>query len=148
MNRTQHNISLGRTTFFTLNRIGAWFGCLHSLLHHSSLACASKDPVRRRELWSLMKTELEMLKRMHTKIQRTIQGFPTRCPREGVRAPLHCSSVADLVSTRKLSFIVSIASLPANAIARHVLMTRVHTSIPPSKSWTSTIEGLPPSKSS
>ena len=82
------------------------------------------------------------MERMHSKILRTIQGLPTRCPREGVRALLDCSSVADLVSTRKLCFIVSIASLPPNTLARNVLMARVRTSTSHPKSWTSTSDSL------
>ena len=32
------------------------------------------------ELWSLTKTDLTMLERIHRKILHTIQGLPTRCP--------------------------------------------------------------------
>lgn len=113
ISRTQHQISLGRSTFFALNRVGARFGCLHPRISAHLYSClVLPRMLYGAELWSLTKTEMEMIERMHCKILRTIQGLPTRCPREGVRVLLDCSSIADMVATRKLCFVISIASLP------------------------------------
>ena len=54
------------------------------------------------ELWSLTKSDLNMLERTHRKLLRTIQGLPTRCPSLALSSSLEISA---LVDCRQLCFI-------------------------------------------
>ena len=67
----------GRSSFFALNAVGSRFGCLHPITSHklySSLCLPIL--LYGSELWTLTKTELNLLERTHRKILRTIQGLP------------------------------------------------------------------------
>jgi len=57
-----------------------------------------------------------MLERAHRKILRTIQGLPVRCPKEGIGTLLGCPTIADLISRKKLSFLLSIVAFPNAAL--------------------------------
>ena len=137
--RTSRHINLGRSSFFALNRVGTRFGCLHpitALRLYTSISLPKM--LYGAELWSLTNTELEMLERSHRKILRTIQGLPLRCPKEGVGTLLGCSTIADLITTKKLSFLLSIATLPSEARPRQVLQCRLQESH--TKSWITLLE--------
>ena len=76
------------------------------------------------ELWSITKTELLMMERVHSKILCTIQGLPTRCPF------LLC--VISLVlaasppsSHRQLAFVNSITIMDSSALRRRLPEHRV-----------------------
>ena len=135
--RTSRHINLGRSSFFVLNRTGTRFGCLHpitALRLYTSIFLPKM--LYGAELWSLSNTELEMLERSHRKILRTIQGLPIRCPKESACwYPLGCSTIADLITTKKLSFLLSIAALPPEALPRQVLLCRLQKSKAHIKSW-------------
>ena len=137
--RTSHHINLGRSSFFVLNRVGTRFGCLHpitALRLYTSISLPKM--LYGAELWSLTNTELEMLERSHRKILRSIQGLPLRCPKEGVGTFLGCSTIADLIATKKLSFLLSTATLPSEARPRQVLQCRLQESH--TKSWITLLE--------
>ena len=52
--------------------------------------------------------------------------------------PLGCSTIADLITTKKLSFLLSIATLPPETLPRQVLQCRLQESH--TKSWISLLE--------
>ena len=111
--RTSRHINLGQSSFFALNRVGTRFGCLHPITALRLYTSISLPKMfYGAELWCLTNTKLEMLERSHRKILRSIQGLPLRCPKEGVGTLLGCSTIADLITTKKLSFLLSIATLP------------------------------------
>ena len=137
--RTSRHINLGRSSFFALNWVGTRFGCLHpitALRLYTSISLPKM--LYGAELWSLTYTDLKMLEISHRKILRFIQGLPLRCPKEGVRIFLGCSTIADLITTKKLSFLLSIATLPSEARPRQVLQCRLQES--QTKSWISLLE--------
>ena len=73
------------------------------------------------ELWSISKTELLMLERVHSKILRTIQGLPTRCPLTALRNLLSSRSISSFIAQRQLAFINSIATMDSSALPRRLL---------------------------
>ena len=79
-----------------------------------------------------------MLERAHRKILRTIQGLPVRCPKEGVGTVLGCPTIADLISWKKLSFVLSTGALPNAALPKQVLQCRLQE--PNAKAWISLLE--------
>ena len=106
LNRTLRHINLGRSSFFALNRVGTRFGCLHpitALRLYTSIALPRM--LYGAEIWCLTNTELEMLERAHRKILRTVQGLPIRCPKESIGTLLGCSTISDLITYKKLSFL-------------------------------------------
>lgn len=94
--RTVHNTSIHRTNkllcrqkcfFFALNAVGSRFGCLHPLTSFRLYQAISLPILLYgSELWTLTKTELTMLERVHRKILRTIQGLPVRCNSSSLQA--------------------------------------------------------------
>ena len=64
------------------------------------------------------------MERVHRKILRTIQGLPTRCSSASLTTLLGSRSVHDLINL--LSFIVSTANLPAEALPRRILEARAN----------------------
>ena len=63
-----------------------------------------------------------------------------RCPKEGVGTLLGCFTIADLITTKKLSFLLSIAALPPDALPRQVLLCRLQESKAHIKSWIPLLE--------
>ena len=63
------------------------------------------------EIWCITNTELKMFERAHRRILRTIQGLPIRCPKESIGTLLGCSTISDLITYKKLSFLISNAAL-------------------------------------
>ena len=139
LNRTSRQINLGRSSFFALNRAGTRFGCLHpitALRLYTSIALPRM--LYGAEIWCLTNTELEMFERAHRKILRTIQGLPIRCPKESIGTLLGCSTISDLITYKKLSFLISIAALPPTALPRQVLQCRLQE--PLTKAWIPLLE--------
>ena len=137
--RMSRHINLCRSSFFALNRVGTRFGCLHpitALRLYTSISLPKM--LYGAKFRSLTNTELEMLERSHRKILRSIQGLHLRCPKEGVGILLGCSTIADLITTKKLSFLLSIATLPSEARPKQVLQCRLQESH--TKSWISLLE--------
>ena len=102
---------------FALNAIGSRFGCLHpctSFKLYSSLCI----PILLYgcELWSLTKSEVTMLERVHRKIPRTIQGLPLRCPSIAPRHLMGVPSVQFVIHQRQLKFMYTFSSLPLDCL--------------------------------
>ena len=76
------------------------------------------------EVWSLIKTQLVFLERVHSRILHTIQGLPLCCPSILLTKLLGISSINDLISQRSLGFITATVNLPADSLARKVLVAR------------------------
>ena len=134
LNRTLRHINLGWSSYFALNRAGTRFGCLHpitALWLYTSIALPRM--LYGAEIWCLTNTELEMFERAHRKILRTIQGLPIRCPKESIGTLLGGSTISDLITYKKLSFLIPIASLPSSALPRQVLQCRLQE--PHTKAW-------------
>ena len=84
--RSVHHSTLARTSercaaawsaFFALNAVGSRFGCLHPVTSYKLYSTLSLPIMLYGcELWSISETESQMLKRVHRKILRTIQGLP------------------------------------------------------------------------
>ena len=66
-----------------------------------------------------------MLERVHSKILRTIQGLPTRCPLTALRNLLGSRSISSFITQRQLAFINSIATMDSSALPRRLLESRV-----------------------
>ena len=77
------------------------------------------------EIWCITNTELKMFERAHRRILRTIQGLPIRCPKESIGTLLGCSTISDLITYKKLSFLISNAALPPTALPGQVLQCRL-----------------------
>ena len=77
IHRTNERATAGRSTFYALNTVGSRFGRLHpltSLKFYQALCLPLL--LYGSELWTLTKTELLFLERVHRRILRTIQGLP------------------------------------------------------------------------
>ena len=130
---------MGRSSFFALNPAGTKFGCLHlitalwlfNIPSLPSLECYTEL----KSAWCLTNTELE---RAHRKILRMIQGLPIRCPKESIGTLLGCSTISDLITYKKLSFLISIAALSPSALPRQVLQCRLQE--PNTKAWIPLLE--------
>ena len=125
VDRTNERASAVRSA---LNAVGSRFGCLHPLTS-LKLYQALCLPIMLygAEIWSLTKSELLILERVHRRILRTIQGLPLRCPSILLTKLLGISSIADLISQRSLGFIIATANLPSDSLARQVLVARAAT---------------------
>ena len=113
VHRTTEQCSSARSAFFALNAVGSRFGSLHpctSFELYSSLCI----PILLYgcELWSLTKSEVTMLERVHRKILRTIQGLPLRCPGIALQHLMGVSSAQSLIHQRQLNFMYSLSTLP------------------------------------
>ena len=102
--RTVEHCSSGKTAFFSLNAIGSRFGCLHPLTSYL-LYCSLCILIMLYgcELWSLTKTEVVILERVHRKILRTIQGLPTRCSASAVLSLLVSTCMHSTIHQRQLT---------------------------------------------
>ncbi len=143
MTRTNERASKGRSAFFSLNAVGARFGCLHPstvLKLYKTLCLPSL--LFGSELWMLTKTELLMLERVHRKILRTIQGLPTRCPSIALNCLLGIVPVSKSIDSRKLNFLFSILNLNPSSLARITLLERLADHSPSSiiHSWTQLLD--------
>ena len=106
--RTSERCAAGRSAFFALNGVGPRFGCLHPITSFRlSQALCLPITLYGAELWSLTKTELLMLERSHSKILRTIQGLPTRCPLTALRNLLGSRCLASYVDQRQVALTFS-----------------------------------------
>ena len=115
-NRTNERATAGRSAFFALNSVGSRFGCLHPLTA-LRLYCSICLPILTYgcEVWTITKTELLFLERVHRKILRTIQGLPLRCPSTALTTLLGIQSISDIIKQRKLGFIASTVGHPADS---------------------------------
>jgi len=89
------------------------------------------------ELWTLSNRN-GMLERAHRRILKTIQGLPVRCSKESIGTLLGCPTIADLISRKKLSFLLSIVALPNAVLPKQVLQRRLQE--PNAKAWISLLE--------
>ena len=117
VHRTTERCSSARSAFFALNAVGSRFGCLHpctSIKLYSSLCI----PILLYgcELWSLTKSEVTMLERVHRKILRTIQGLPLRCPGIALQHLMGVSSAQSLIHQRQLNFMFSLSPLTLSLV--------------------------------
>ena len=131
VHRTIARCSSARSAFFALNAVGSRFGCLHpctSFKLYSSLCI----PILLYgcELWSLTKSEVTMLERVHCKILRTIQGLPLRCPSIALRHLMGVPSVLSMIHQRQLNFMYSLSTLPLDSLP-HVVFEKRLASSPP-----------------
>ena len=124
--RTSERCTAGRSAFFALNGVGSRFGCLHPITSYRLYqALCLPITLYGSELWSLTKTELLMLERAHSKILRTIQGLPTRCPLPALRNLLGSQCVSSYIAQRQLAFVNSIATMNPSALPRRLLEYRI-----------------------
>ena len=125
--RTSERCAAGRSAFFALNGVGTRFGCLHPITSFRLYqALCLPITLYGAELWFITKTELLMLKRSHSKILRTIQGLPTRCPLTALRNLLGSRSIASYIDQRQVAFVNSIATMSPTALPRRVLEARLN----------------------
>ena len=95
--RTIKHNNMGRASFYSLNRAGSRFGCLHPITTYKlyNTICI-QNMLHGAELWNIKKSELLMLERANRKILRTIQGLPTRCPTVTLTALIGASGIEDI----------------------------------------------------
>ena len=141
--RTTERATAGRSAFFALNAIGSRFGRLHpatSLRLYSSYCI----PILLfgAELWTLTKTEMLILERVHRKILRTIHGLPIRCPSAALYQLSGLLSIEAMIEKKKLTFLFATISLPPEALARRILEERLRTQTDSGKTWVSTLDAL------
>ena len=127
--RTVERCSAGRSAFYALNAIGSRFGCLHPLTSYH-LYCSLCIPIVLYgcELWSLTKSEIVILERVHRKILRTIQGLPIRCNTSAVLSLLGSTCMYSLVQQRQLTFVHSLSSMANDALPKKIFLARVSAS--------------------
>ena len=124
--RTSERCAAGRSAFYALNAVGSRFGCLHPVTSHRLYSTLSLPILLYGcELWSLTKTELLMLERVHRKILRTIQGLPVRCPSVALTNLLGSRDISSFISQKQLSFINSISSMSTTDLPRQILEQRL-----------------------
>ena len=75
IHHTNERATAGRSTFYALNTVGSRFGRLLTSLKFYQALCLP-FLLYGSELWTLTKTELLSLERVHRRILRTIQGLP------------------------------------------------------------------------
>ena len=131
IHRTNRSCSAGRSAFFALNAVGSRFGCLHPLTSFRLYQAISLPILLYgSELWTLTKTELTMLERVHRKILWTIQGLPVRCNSSSLQALMGTQSINAHIQRRKLSFINSISCMDVNSLPRGILAARAGSAPP------------------
>ena len=125
IHHTNERATAGRSTFYALNTVGSCFGRLHPLtsLKFYQALCLPL-PLYGSELWTLTKTELLSLERVHRRILRTIQDLPIRCHSASLTTLLGVQDIQTLVQQRQLNFIVSVANLDPDALPRKILSAR------------------------
>ena len=106
IHRTSERATSGRSAFFALNSVGSRFGCLHPLtsLKLYNFLCM---PILLYgyELWTLSRTELLLLERVHRKIHRTIQDLPIRCKSASLTTLPGSRSIEDHIKLRMIRII-------------------------------------------
>ena len=119
IHRTNERRSAARSAFYSLNSIGTRFGHLHPLTS-LRLYRALSLPILLygSEIWTLSKSELLLMERLHRKILCTLQGLPTRCKSSALTTLLGLQSVEQMINHRMLSFVVSVANLSERALPR------------------------------
>ena len=124
--RTVERCSAGRSAFYALNAIGSRFGCLHPLTSfHLYRSLCIPIMLYGCELWSVTKTEISILERVHHKILRTIQGLPTRCRTSAVHSLLGATCLYDVIQQRQLTFVNSFSAMASDALPRMIFSARV-----------------------
>ena len=93
------------------------------------------------ELWSLTKSDLNMLERTHRKILRTIQGLPTRCPSLALTSLIGSLGISSLVDCRQLCFVNSIACMSSEDLPKRVMLERLLADSPSGlqKTWSTLV---------
>ena len=123
---TSERCSAGRSAYFSLNAIGARFGCLHpaTILRLYKAYCL---PVLLygSELWNITRTELIMFERVHRKILRTILGLPVRCNSKALLHITETLSINAFIHQRQLNFIHSFTFLPPYSLLLQLLRKRL-----------------------
>ena len=79
-------------------------------------------------LWSLTKSEVTTLERVHHKILRTIQGLPLRCPSIALRHLMGAPTIQLLIHQRQLNFMFTFSTLPLHSLPRMVFEKRLASS--------------------
>ena len=133
------HINMGRASFYSLNRVGSRFGCLHPTTTHKlyNSICIPKM-LYGAELWNTNKSEMLMLERANRKILRTIQGLPTRCPTVALTSLIGASSIKDTTQRNRLTFLASTLALKPSALPKRILLSRSRHATP--TSWCSLVE--------
>ena len=95
IHRTNERCSAARSAYYSLNSISTHFGRLHPLTS-LCLYRALSLPILLygSKIWTLSKSELLSLERIHRKILCTIEGLPTRCKSSALITLLGLQSVA------------------------------------------------------
>ena len=104
IHRTLERCTKARSSFFALNSIGSRFGCLHQMTSYR-LYQTLCIPILLYglEIRTLSKVELNMLKRAHWIILRTIQGLPTRCHPSSLDYMLSSNNIESMIFQSKLN---------------------------------------------
>ena len=128
VHNTNERCSAGRSAFYALNAVGSRFGSLHPITSfrlYQSLCL----PVLlySAEISMLSNSEVTIMERVHRKILRAIQGLPVRCKSSSLSPLLGSLSVPDLITHRKLSFVISLVNLDDDSLAKQVLRARLPT---------------------
>ena len=112
-------LSWYRSAFYALNAIGSRFGYLHPLTFYH-LYCSLCIPIVMYgcELWSLTKSEIVIMERVHRKILRTIQGLPTQCITSAVLSLFGSTCMYSLVQQRQLTFVHSLSTMANDALPK------------------------------
>ncbi len=140
--RISGSCSAGRSAFFALNSVGARFSCLHPITSHKlySLLCL---PIMLygSKLWSLTKSDLNMLERTHRKLLRTIQGLPTRCLSLALTSLIGSLGISALVDCRQLCFINSVACMSSEDLPKKIMVERLLADSPSGllKTWSTLV---------
>ena len=123
---TNERASAGRSAFFGLNMLGSRFGCLHPSTSYRLYSTFS-IPIMLygSEIWKITNSEVLLLERVHRKIVRTVQGFPTRCPVSALNGSVGSLDIDRRIIQRKLSFAYAITTLFEEYVVRSVLAERV-----------------------
>ena len=122
--RTSERCSSGRSAYFSLNAVGARFGCLHpiTVLRLYKIYCL---PILLygAEIWHITKTELMMVERVHRKILRTILGMPVRCNSMSLLQALGVLNIKALIQQKQLNFLLSFSRLPPDSLPLNLLQS-------------------------
>ncbi len=128
IDHTNRSLTFARSAYFSLNSVGARFGCLHpstalrlfKAIPLSLLQCGL-------DVQCLSKTEINniMLERGQLSILRVISGLPIRAPSVAIHSLLGTLPVDLLVYKAQLSLLHMILSLPDKATSKCILLSRL-----------------------
>ena len=77
------------------------------------------------ELWSVTKTEISILERVHHEILLTMQGLPTQCCTSAVHSLSGATCIYDVIQQRQLTFVNSFSAMASDALPRMIFSARV-----------------------